>query len=318
MSRDGVVFLTAASAGVGLDEVTTLMADKARCAKVVDVRQSSARRIRTSHDADSRVTRLGANPGVLGDLHRVYDHAANGNAVIVLRPSLFETFAAWLSECGGPEIFADLDLDLRAGVLAARGRDHNARAQRYARRIDELLPLSRSAFVIHNDVHGLAPRCSRSGRTFDPTRRARDGQLEIPYPGSQVLQNAIEANVGLSQAAALGETSLKTWSPETVNDLLRWGRAAETALTPLMPSAWRATNSDSSPLVKAPSPDLTRRVRARRRAFKLQQLNGLLHDPDVVEAIWDAGTALVRRAARRLRRRLRAYLRAWAMARIQR
>lgn len=317
MSQSAVVILTGASAGVGLDEVTTLLAAKAHAAKVVDVRQGPTERLRYAPHLRGRVTHLRARPGSFGDLHPIYDHIEQGNTIIVVRPPLFDTFAAWLRECGGPEIFADLDLDLRAGVLAAPCRGHDGHARWQAQRLNHRLPVSRPTYVIRNDVHGVVSWNDLPRGLCDPARRSRDSDLYIPFPGRTVLVRAAQADIGLCEGAALGEAALKTWNPTTAEGLLRWGRAMETGLTPLVPKPWRAHASGGTRAVQPPSRELRVRARAGRRASKLNQLQRLLGDPEVARAVWDALSVRVGYVVRRLRRRLRAYLRARAMARIQ-
>jgi NAD(P)-dependent dehydrogenase (short-subunit alcohol dehydrogenase family) len=314
MSRGAVVILTGASAGVGLDEVTTLLGTKAHAATVVDVRQGPSERIRYAPPLHGRVTHLRARPDLLGDLHPIYDHIAQGNTIIVVRPPLFDTFAVWLWECGGPEIFADLDLDLRAGVLAAFGRGHDDQARWRAQRLNRSLPVSRPPFVIRNDVHGVVPDTDLTQGLCDPTRRPQNDELFIPFPGHAVLQNAAQANIGLCEGAALGEGALETWPPTSAEGLLRWGRAVEAGLTPLIPRPWRAHASGSTRVVKPPSPEVKVRAQAGRRALKLNQLQRLLGDPEVAHAVWDALSVWVRHGVRRLR----AYLRTRATARIPR
>ncbi|WP_200342522.1 hypothetical protein [Rhodovibrio sodomensis] len=254
----------------------------------------------------------------MGDLHPIYDHIAQENTIIVVRPPLFDTFAAWLRECGGPEIFAALDLDLRAGVLAAPGRRHDGHARWQAQRLNHRLPVSRPTYVIRNDVHGVVPSTDLHNGPRDPARRSQDSDLYIPFPGCAVLLRAAQADIGLCDGAARGEAALKTWNPTTAEGLLRWGRAMETRLTPLIPRPWRAHASGGTRAVQPPSRELRVRARAGRRASKLNQLQRLLGDPEVAHAVRDALNVRVRHGVRRLRRRLRAYLRTRVTARIPR
>jgi hypothetical protein len=166
-------------------------------------------------------------------------------------------------------------------------------------------------------VHGVVSWNDLPRGLCDPARRSRDSDLYIPFPGRTVLVRAAQADIGLCEGAALGEAALKTWNPTTAEGLLRWGRAMETGLTPLVPKPWRAHASGGTRAVQPPSRELRVRARAGRRASKLNQLQRLLGDPEVARAVWDALSVRVGYVVRRLRRRLRAYLRARAMARIQ-
>ena len=314
MSARAAVILTAVSAGVGQDELVTLLAGKAPASTVVDVHQGGARRIGTAHHLRRRVMHLRARPGVIHDLHPLYNLVAEGCTIVAVRPALSDTFASWLEECGGPDIFEDLGLDLRAGVLMARGRGHDKHAKRQAQRLAKSLPVSRPPLVVRNDVHGVDPRHHVTSVLAAPGARPHDGELDIPFAGRAVLQRAARARIGPCESAALGEEALKTWPPETREALLRWGHAVETALTPLVPAAWRAHASGGTRVVNAPSRELRQRARARRRAAKLQQLLALLRDPDVARAGWEATMAWLRPRVRRLRRRLAVRLRSRSRA----